>query len=61
MMSFDEANTLERAILVTRRLELEHPAPTAKGHASDAAYALEKLSEICLPESFRTQKRSDVE
>lgn len=56
-LSFDEATTLERAIIVTRRLEAEHPTPIAKAHASDAAYALEKLSEICLPESYRVEVR----
>lgn len=56
-LTFDEAVTLEKMLLIARRIEQEHETPLAKGHASDVAYGIERLCEICLPNSYRTNKR----
>jgi hypothetical protein len=58
-LAFDEVTSLERALLVARRLEREHQSPIAKGRASDVAYSIEMLCELLLPHSHRVIRRSN--
>ena len=57
MLSLDESTTLERAIVLFRKLECQAGSPRVKGLASDAAWASEYLADYLLPDSIRSQIR----